>query len=812
MKKYYSLGMSLVELLAVLAVSSAVAYSAMTVFSYFNDKSAGSPQIKLYNKTEIEDEFLLLNQILNRPEVCSTSLKDTTFPVDANLENLKLYPATGNIKIPSFVKIIPKNILPETISTGEFPSSESEIKVDIDTSGNQASQTQPVSVNSTDTSNVQSSSEITVNSQVIVGPIFMQKEKKIGTMVIKDIYLAEMKKVSLNHFIGSFVFELEDSKPPHGKKVKKIPRIFNFIENDKKQYEFSSCVTAFEKFEDISYSITSKFPSLRINLNPEGIYLSSSRGGIYMSVDGGETFYNRGDSTSNFSDTSYTLPVNSVEAYHVVKLHEENLPANTNYGLKRGDIVLSGKKISGSGVTDHLLSNVYYSTDAGRTYLPWRKDQPSATIDVNFDLTKINITQIKYFGGNLYLSAKDSADPAKGYLFQASLKKDSPYSPDGANHLTKVFHAHDNLNRLTFTKIDQLKTPAGHPNPLDSFGPINDFYFIGNSILMASDEGIFHRTYHVKIGQDNSSSRFNTILSGVQAFEIKNIQWMSQNYLFVRTSDGVYLLNEQDLSQSNKLMGLNAPFGKMTGIDVFTNKGVPYLAAVSDNGLFQSLDMGMTFTKRNLPFDGASSSPSTVGFYLGENLQVMLYLVERNTSGKNVLHISDDLGVTWSSKNLSQSGIGEMKFSRNPVRDEALAWRCRKIPSEKIEKICADSDGCRVIFKFGVENGGYDEVRNFEYLLYMEQTNDLKDNFKGVYGWSQGLAGFTAWILNYSRYHLAYPWYWAYLSNFEHSYCYDESNLRHKGIDGPYYDGESDKYSLNLMGHPSIQTDLEIYD
>ena len=107
----------------------------------------------------------------------------------------------------------------------------------------------------------------------------------------------------------------------------------------------------------------------------------------------------------NAWENSYTLPVNQVEAFHVVQKNEEMPIPNSNYGLKAGDIILAGKKIKYDGPENVSLTNIYYSTDADRSFLKWRKYSISTKVDLS-----------------------------NGYFFEASLRNDSPYSPYNPSH------------------------------------------------------------------------------------------------------------------------------------------------------------------------------------------------------------------------------------------------------------------------------------------------------------------------------------------------------------------------------------------
>jgi hypothetical protein len=156
-----------------------------------------------------------------------------------------------------------------------------------------------------------------------------------------------------------------------------------------------------------------------------------------------------------------------------------------------------------------------------------------------------------------------------------------------------------------------------------------------------------------------------------------------------------------------------------------------------------------------------------------------------------------------------ETGVEQTTYEFEAYDKDLTKWICTTIPSDVIEKACYDMNGCTVRFLMQHESDGNDQVRVYQYTLSMEQPDLSANRYPGIYGWSSGYGGgASAWILQKDTllYTIAGPWDWAYLLNYEHSYCFKDGKPR--GTNSTAFPD----FTLSLMSHSYVKTRIQITD
>ncbi len=128
-------------------------------------------------------------------------------------------------------------------------------------------------------------------------------------------------------------------------------------------------------------------------------------------------------------------------------------------------------------------------------------------------------------------------------------------------------------------------------------------------------------------------------------------------------------------------------------------------------------------------------------------------------------------------------------------------WQCVQV---NLRDECGDADGCKMRLLLQHETDGSDQVRIIPAEIYMEQTALSNNRHAGIYGWTRQDGGDYSWITGTSsRYTMFSPWSWVYMFNYKHDYCEGQSG---------HGSAFSDPYEFVFMSHPSVRSNILIYD
>lgn len=137
------------------------------------------------------------------------------------------------------------------------------------------------------------------------------------------------------------------------------------------------------------------------------------------------------------------------------------------------------------------------------------------------------------------------------------------------------------------------------------------------------------------------------------------------------------------------------------------------------------------------------------------------------------------------------------------LKPENGQWACRDV---YLEEHCGDLDGCTVKLMLQHTVSGVDEVRGVNEHLYFENQSLTSNKHNSTRGYTrQSAGGEHLWQTGgKSRHTIFGPWGWAYMFNYRHVYCPDQS----PGHGKPH----EDPYRFTLISHPHVRTVAIIQD